>query len=357
MPNSTDILDLYNESVKSNSEGTDAEADLLDTTPPEENGEESLSTDPDPLIGKHTGNTEESNESDEKVDDVETKSSETSENDTGTTDSSENVENSTSGDKNDVKDTKTDPVQQRFNLLAKKEREFRAEREKFQRERKETEKTPVKQPTSVNTPLEALRASGFNLNDLNEYIISGGKEQEVDPIDEKLKPFNGLRDEIKVLQERLAQRDAADAQTQYDQRVAQNKKEIKTLMTDNPKYDMMRSFGDKAVEDAFETMVEYYNTYEKVLTFDEACDMVEGYYEETFMPNLLQSEKLKAKMGITAKPSESRSSKSSEQDTKKSSNTLTNKQGSATGDKMEFEQLSDDEKLEWLAKNRVRFLD
>jgi len=114
--------------------------------------------------------------------------------------------------------------------------------------------------------------------------------------------------------------------------------------------------GDFGVNTVFETMQQYYQSYSKVLTYSEACAIVEDDFEVRFLPKLAESKKVKAKVSIpsTAKSASEQSAPAAPAKPAPSSPTLTNKQSSQPNANPDPKTMSRDEYIDWLARNMVK---
>lgn len=263
---------------------------------------------------------------------------------------------------------KQDSFAKRFAMATQKEKELRQRELEIQKREADLKKAgeskvPPKEDIlagldAKRQPLTALNRLGISIQDVQEAILRGEKAPEVDPLDEKLKPFRDAVEEVKSLKQQLAERDAAAAQKSYENQVAGVKAEI-AREADKGEHDLVKNFGQFGVDTVFETMQLYYNQYEKVLTYQEACAIVEADFEERFMPGLVASNKLKAKLQpqVSAKAASEQPDKG-KQKSDKSPSTLTNKQSSMpSASAPDTSKMSRDELIEHLAKTMVKHRD
>ena len=272
--------------------------------------------------------------------------------------------------KDEPKPVETPPAKQdsfakRFALAAQKEKELRQREQELDRRANELKRQAEVKPVVKEDPfagldvkkqpLSALNRMGITLQDIQEAVLRGETQPTVDPLEERLKPINTLAEEVKALKAQLQQKDVAEQQTKYEQLVASTKADIaKTAEAGG--YDLIKSFGEFGVNTVFETMQLFYNQTEKVLTFSEACDMVEENLEQEWLPKLSASNKLKAKFQpqVSAKEASEQADKGKAKPDK-SASTLTNKQSSMPSAKApDTSKMGRDELINWLAQNVIK---
>ena len=125
-------------------------------------------------------------------------------------------------------------------------------------------------------PLKWLESKGLSYSNLTDRALGiEAEEQSYDP-----------RSEIQALRDELKQRDEASEQSKKDaeeqavkdreaQGLSDYRGQIDTVVDDNEKYELINIKGAK--DDVVQTAIEYYNKFQKLLSAEEAADMVEEY--------------------------------------------------------------------------------
>jgi hypothetical protein len=155
--------------------------------------------------------------------------------------------------------------------------------------------------TGAKTPLELLQSRGFSYMDATTQQLGGWKAPEVDPLAEKLKPF----------EERLSKVDALEKQLdEYKQQLAQKEQQTnfqtvnnsikETVKSNVEKYEYVSQFGEQAVDLIRDVMVESYSSTGQMLSYEAACDQVEEYYEDEIVKKLLTTNKVKSRFASPA---------------------------------------------------------
>jgi hypothetical protein len=258
---------------------------------------------------------------------------------------------------------KQDSFAKRFAIQAQKEKELRARELEIQKKEVELRKIATPQAPLASNPLEgidpkkqpltALHKLGLSIQDVQEALLRGEKTPEVDPLAERLRPLESAAAELRALKEELARKDAENAQKTYEQQVSNVKQDIRNTASAEG-YDLVASMGEFGVNTVFETMQQYYQSYEKVLTFKEACAIVEEHFEEDFLPKLVESKKVKAKITPPSSATPASERPAATPQVKPSAPTLTNKQSSQPNANPDPKTMSRDDYLDWLARNMVK---
>jgi hypothetical protein len=256
--------------------------------------------------------------------------------------------------------TKPDSFAKRFAMAAQKEKELRLRELDLQKREAELKRAPVAPPPPApvskidpkRQPLSFLHEHGLSVQDVQEALLRGEKAPEVDPLAERLAPLQQAAAELRALKDDLAKRDAEAAQKTFEAQVAGVKREV-ARMASADGYDMINAMGEFGVNTVFETMQQYYQTYEKVLTYKEACDIVEDDFETRYLPKLVESKKVKAKI-VVPSTAPVASAQSAPAAPAKASPTLTNKQGAQPNANPDPKTMSRDEYIDWLARNMTK---
>lgn len=202
---------------------------------------------------------------------------------------------------------KADDSSAKFAALAKKERIARhaqqAARQKEQalaeRERAIAERERLWDEEFKKSPLEAIRKRGYSYEDLTKAALNDGK---FDPATE----VQAVRGEIERLRQEQAEKEKKAEAAQLE---AQKKAEEETIATfkanitdtiskNKEKYELVSLY--EADEMVYQTIEEHYGRTlkegnPKILTIDEACELVEGYLEGELERTAKESKKFQSK--------------------------------------------------------------
>lgn len=258
---------------------------------------------------------------------------------------------------------KKDPMASRFAAIARREKEFRAEKQAFERRAQDMEQR-MKQIEereqkigSAKRPTEILKAHGFSYQDATQDVLGAYQEPERDPLDvkleEKLTPIDAR---MKSLDEKIAQYEKAlaDIQSERSQAAA---RELQSSIRDAAKtggFELIVEVGDAAYGLVQDVMVEYAKKHNKVLNYDEACDIVEKYYE-SFAEKFASTQKIKSRFAAP-QPAPTQKSPVQKSEAKESPKTLTNSLSQASRAKPNVDEMSKQDALAYLA-TQLRFND
>lgn len=179
-----------------------------------------------------------------------------------------------------------------------------------------------------SSPLEAIKRRGYSYEDLVKAALNDGR---FDPETE----VRGVKTELQRFREEQAEKEQKAKQAQFE---AQKKAEEETVTTFKKNiYDTIQKNKEKyeltALYDAdgmvFDTIEEHYLRTSKagspkILTIDEACELVESYLEGEIERTATSSKKFQSKYQAMKAQSKEEARTSG-----KSSTTLTNQQTSA----------------------------
>lgn len=198
-----------------------------------------------------------------------------------------------------------DPISSKFAALSRKEKELRQLQETMARQQKEVEarqkafedrqKQFEEREAQIKTsrrPLDVLKAAGFKYEDATQDILGGYKVPEPDPVDTKLQPYVKVIEEqkkaIEQLTNKLNELDTGLKTQEQQKKYLEFVDAVKKTITGNPeKFEITAAMGDDAIDIVREVMVEYYTKNGALLSYEDACELVEEHYEK-------QSEKFTA---------------------------------------------------------------
>jgi hypothetical protein len=168
--------------------------------------------------------------------------------------------------------------------LVKEREEFKAQQEKLLAEREDVKKVMdmVKEFEQLkNTDrLAALKKLGFTDNDLFEAMAATSEPKEETLEDKASKIAQAKIDEYAKTQ---AQKQAEAEQARNEEIITRYKGDItKTYADDKDKYPMSNFYGQAATDLAYQLVLEISDKEKKVISAQEAVDLVENYYEEHY---------------------------------------------------------------------------
>lgn len=250
---------------------------------------------------------------------------------------------------------KKDFLAPKFAALSRREKEAR-ERESALEKRLAEMETRAKEIeeraariAGVKSPSEALKAYGFSFQDAADDTLKTWKEPERDPVDIKLSErLSPLDAKLKEIEEKSAKLDAALEEMQKERAENANRQIRSSIASAASEggYELMVEMGDEAFNLAHDVLLEFYKTHNKVLSFKEACDIVEGHYE-SLANRFTGTQKIKSRFAASA-PAASKSAPQSE--AKESPKTLTNRLSQGSHAKPNIDDMSPAEAREHLTK-------
>lgn len=266
---------------------------------------------------------------------------------------------------------KRDAAASKFAALARREKQAREAEDRIaqmqsqmaqqqQAFQKQMDELTAKQTqlSQVKNPLDVLKAHGFSYQDVTQAAVGAYEAPAPDPIDEKIRgsldPVQAKLTEIesksKKLDEALAQIQAERAEYQRQQRNSQ-------ILDAASKggYELVATMGEEAFDLVQNVMLVYQEKHQRALSFEEACDTVETYYQ-SYADKFLGTQKIKSRFAPPAPSVPTKQSKPQVPEAKESPKTLTQSLTQGTRAKTNFDELSKHEALERLA-TQLRFQD
>ncbi len=202
---------------------------------------------------------------------------------------------------------KRDPASAKFGALARKEAEVRKAAAAHEQRAKEMEarETALKERearliNAKKNPIAILKEHGFSYADATEAVLGNYKEPEADPIDDKFKPYAERFDKYEStgteLKRQLEEITAKLAAKEQQEAIGQVMKNINETLADKDRYELINAVGSEATDMVRDVMVEHWNQHNEMLDYHKAADIVESYYDETFVNRLSSTKKFQAKL-------------------------------------------------------------
>ena len=158
---------------------------------------------------------------------------------------------------------------------------------------------------ALKNPLEAMKSLGFNYEQLTDFVLNDGKttpelvENRMQREIEAIRAENKLRDDqFKAQQAQATEQANQQAAQQYQQALDQVKLEITDFVKARPD-DFALVAKNEANDTVFEVMSQHYNNTGRIMQVEEACKLVEEYFEEQAL-DLFKVAKLQAKLGASS---------------------------------------------------------
>jgi hypothetical protein len=219
-------------------------------------------------------------------------------------------------------------LDKRFNALVAKERSLSQKAQQISKQNQEYTKRiaaleeqlkgvpPVEQvkTSTINdlkaralaNPLEAMKELGLTYEQLTQFVLNDNRptpelvetrlQQEITSIKNRLEAEQKARDEAFKTQQLQMQE---QSQRQYAEAANQVKLEITDFVSARPD-DFALIQKNEASETVFEVMNQHYNNTGRIMNIEEACKLVEEYFEEQAL-DLFKVAKLQAKLGSAPK--------------------------------------------------------
>lgn len=222
-----------------------------------------------------------------------------------------------------VEEKKDEPFSKRFSELAKQRRKFELER-KASKQREadlaarearvaEMEKRPAPTPKKKN-PIEVLMAEGYTYEDAAKYVLSEGKLSAEDRIAEVEKKFESRLEQYEREKEEREQKalesEKAELEEEERAQTLQVHAGIEALFLSKPDdYDLLNQFhseDDPMPPKIYSLIEDHWNAELKkqeedeshkprLLSYKDACDLMEQFLEQEAERVFNNSKKLKAK--------------------------------------------------------------
>jgi hypothetical protein len=196
------------------------------------------------------------------------------------------------------------PASAHFSALAKKERLLVQEKQKIAQEKAEMQKqleevkkfNETRQKAKSN-PLQILESLGLTYEDITNYVLNGNKpgpDALISEVDQKFENFRREQEE-KEQKKLAADKEAADAQ--MAEVVAEFKQGVMDFLDDKKEqYELINLYGGQEL--VFTTIEKHFEDTQKIMSKEEAAQLVEEYLEGEFERATKESKKIQSKFGI-----------------------------------------------------------
>lgn len=186
-----------------------------------------------------------------------------------------------------------------FNRRAALEREKRSLEEKLKQRENDPgyQKYKSLKENPDADPFEVLKEFGLDYDKLTERMIAKKPEQKSE--------LQELQETVKSLREEIENSKKESVSKEQQQAINSYKHGLKSHIKGNENFELMEAMGDKAIETAYETMLDFYKQTGEVLTNDELCEHVEKSMLqeiETEIDRLSKLKKLANKFGKQSEP-------------------------------------------------------
>jgi hypothetical protein len=206
-----------------------------------------------------------------------------------------------------------DPMSPKFAALARRERKLTQMEKEFKdrtasqeaelaeyRKWKEAKANPKKEETPVKkSPYKVLKESGLSVAEINEWYLNGQQIPQDDILGEVEARVESrlekMERERKEADDRLAKEREDAAKAEQEEAIANFRAGIKDHIGKTAEKYELTSLYDPDGEAVFNTINEYFEANKKVLTTDEACELVEKYLEGEF-EKALKAKKVQSKL-------------------------------------------------------------
>lgn len=189
--------------------------------------------------------------------------------------------------------------------------EFKQQQAEIQRMKEEIEQEKQSWKAKLKeNPLKALEEEGFSFEDLNEIAINNSNptlEMQMKRMKEELD--SKYSRELEQLKKQLQDKEESEARNNLEKQQIAYKRSLEEAIDSNAeKYELSSIYKGDAIQLAYEVTEEYYNEHKKVLSVDEALDLVESYLEDE-AKKVLSAKKLAAKSDGKAQSAQSQPGK------------------------------------------------
>ena len=177
-----------------------------------------------------------------------------------------------------MEETRSERLSKTLNEIAKQQSELRKERKSLEEQRQKISSSSLdelREKASKN-PLEAIEALGLDYNKITEFVLNGSGEESLSKKQES---------RIAMLERKLTERDELETTEQHRSKINQFKENIKNeLSSQTDKYELINT-GEE-YETVYEVILQCHQETGKMLTLDEAADLVENNLETNLQAQL-----------------------------------------------------------------------
>lgn len=268
-----------------------------------------------------------------------------------------------------AEEVKKDPMASRFAALTRKEKEIRQrekdaearakaaeDREKLAEERAaRVADREAKLEMIKKTPYKALKEQGLTLQDvindsLNQY--DAPKEDPVAQLQKKLEELEKApNSKVEALEKQVSDLINKLQDKEYQSAISEVTESLTSVVTGAPdSYELMAQYGDEGIDLAKEVIREYYQQNQKLLSYTEACDIVEKHYESEVLDRVMKTKKAQSRLAAQEAPKAATKPANPTKEAIKP-NTLTSKVATASSEvKVDIDKLPRDQAIAYLAK-------
>ncbi len=196
-----------------------------------------------------------------------------------------------------------DPLSAKFGALARKEAESRRNAAAAEARIKDVEARETalaareaRLTAAKGHPLAILKENGFSYADATEAVMGNWKAPEDAPADPNAERFDRFESHSSELKAELAQIKAQLAAKEQQEAIGQVMKNIGDTLADKDRYELINAVGTEGVDMVRDVMVEHWNKHQEMLDYNKAADIVEAYYDETYVNRLSGTKKFQARL-------------------------------------------------------------
>jgi hypothetical protein len=209
-------------------------------------------------------------------------------------------------------------LSKREKMLVAKEKELSSKTKELEEKFKQLEGALKLKELAKTDPDKYLEEGGLSYDELTKFYLNDKK-----PAPEKM--FQSLQEEIKALKDQLNQEKEEKTRREQEAELMQFRSKIKDTVQQSDKYELIKTYGQEEV--VFETILAHLAENNRVLSIEEAADLVENYLEREVEEGhqKLSKTKLASKLfkNVQASPAE-KSTSAAQVPKGKVSETLTN---------------------------------
>lgn len=195
----------------------------------------------------------------------------------------------------------------RFAALAKREKAIQREQQAAKaREAQLLEReTLIKQKEDWVTnakmdPLKALEALGLTYQEVTDFILNGNKPSPENEIQAVRKEINAWKKQQEDAAKKAQEEAQLRAKAEVEEKISKFKEGLNEFIGKNPeKYELIHL--NDASDLVYDTIERHWNDTGKILKMDEACDMVEDFFDKDQVEKLLKAKKIQAKLNPVVK--------------------------------------------------------
>ncbi len=171
------------------------------------------------------------------------------------------------------------PGADRFAALAKKERALQRQMAELKAQQSKVSEYEAARKAAAQNPVKALEALGLTYEQLTQFLLNGNKPTPELEIASVKQEIERLRNETALKEKAAREAQEQAARAEYQRTLSEFNAEINDYVKSNAdKYELTAMYQGESIVQA--TIEQHFNNTKKILSIQEATELVEKYFEE-----------------------------------------------------------------------------